>query len=162
MNVKVTAKIKPKQPPRSALVMECFEAPADETQTTARLDVVSRHATSALYNSMELRRIPFRWVWMPLAKLQEGLGGQTRAIVLLVVAGVSLIGAALWALPYPLKVDSTGSMVPVVRRVVYAPAPGTIEKFEVQPNTNVAQGRVLASMYDNTLFQKMNGLKGRD
>src|SRR4051794_8208989 len=33
-------KDKPKQPVRSALVMECFEAPADEAQTTARLEVV--------------------------------------------------------------------------------------------------------------------------
>ncbi|MGL4550728.1 MAG: hypothetical protein ACRC33_06035, partial [Gemmataceae bacterium] len=152
-------KDKPKQPPRSALVMECFEAPPDEAQTTARLEVVARHSTSALYNSMELRRIPFRWIWMPLAKLQEGLGGQTRAITLAVIAGVSILAAALYALPYPLKVDSTGMMLPVVRRVVYAPAPGTIEAFEVQPNSTVAQGRVLARMYDSNLFQKMRGLE---
>lgn len=148
-------KDKPKQPPRSALVMECFEAPADEAQTTARLEVVSRHATSALYNSLELRRIPFRWIWMPLAYLQEGLGGQTRAIVLAVVAAISLIGAALWALPYPLKVDSTGQMLPVVRRYIYPPNPGTILSFQVQADDPIPAGTMLAKMYDGTLFQKM-------
>lgn len=151
-------KDKPKQPPRSALVMECFESPPDQQQTLARLDVVARHATSALYNAVEHRRIPMRFLWMPLAKLQEGLGGKTRAIVLAVVVALSLIAASLYALPYPLKMDATGQVLPVVRHTVYSPAPGTIERFEVQPNEVVPENSVLARMYDATLFQKYNTL----
>ena len=45
--------------------MECFEPPAEPQQHLARLDVVAKHATSALYNAVEHRRIPFRWVWVP-------------------------------------------------------------------------------------------------
>src|SRR5262245_305503 len=112
-------KDKPKLPPRSVLLMECFESPVDEAQTIARLDVVARHATSALYNSVEHRRIPMRFLWMPLAKLQEGLGGKTKAIVLAVVVALSLLGASLYALPYPLKMDATGKVLPVVRRVIF-------------------------------------------
>ncbi len=65
----------PLNPPRSAMVMECFEAPVDPEQLMARSEVVARHATGALYNAVEHRRIPLRWIWMPLAKVQEGLGG---------------------------------------------------------------------------------------
>ncbi|HTU91227.1 MAG TPA: hypothetical protein VMF69_14200, partial [Gemmataceae bacterium] len=68
-----------RRPPRSALVMECFEPPAEPQQLIARLDVVSRHATPALYNAVEHRRIPGRWVWQPLAQLQDGIGGKAKA-----------------------------------------------------------------------------------
>ena len=49
-------------------------AQAAAEQVTNRLEVVCRHATPALYNAAEYRRIPFRFLWMPLAKLQEGMG----------------------------------------------------------------------------------------
>lgn len=149
---------RPKQPPRSALVMECFESPVDQQQTIARMEVVARHATSALYNAVEHRRIPMRFIWMPLARLQEGLGGRTRAIVLAVVVALSLVGAALYAIPYPLKMEATGQVLPVVRRTVYSPAPGTVERFEVLPNDVVSENSVLARMYDANLFQKYNTL----
>ncbi|MFO0879168.1 MAG: GAF domain-containing protein [Gemmataceae bacterium] len=151
-------KEKPKLPPRSALIMECFETPTDPAQTIARLDIIARHSSSALFNSIEHRRIPMRFLWMPLAKLQEGLGGKTKSIVLASVVGVSLLGACLYALPYELKMEAKGKVMPVARRTVYVPAPGTIERFEVQPNEYVLEGRSLALLYDSTLFQKYNTL----
>jgi hypothetical protein len=151
-------KDKPKQPPRSALVMECFEAPADEAQTMARLDVVARHSSSALYNSLELRRIPFRWLWMPLARLQEGLGGQTRAIVMLVVAAISLVVAGLIFLPYPLKVDSTGTLQPTARRALYSPDTGTVQRFEVRPGQIVAERTATIELFNLQLHDKINTL----
>jgi hypothetical protein len=151
-------KDKPKLPPRSVLLMECFESPVDEAQTIARLDVVARHATSALFNAVEHRRIPMRFLWMPLAKLQEGLGGKTKAIVLAVVVALSLIGASLYALPYPLKMEATGKVLPVVRRVIFTPQPGTITRFEVAPGEQVKEDQILAQMYDANLFEKYSKL----
>jgi hypothetical protein len=152
-------KAKPKLPPRSALVMECFETPVDSQQTIARLDIVSKHASSALFNSIEHRRIPMRFLWMPIAKLQEGLGGKTKSIVLLVVTLLSIAGACLYALPYDLKMDATGKAMPVVRRTVYVPAPGTIQRFEVNPNDLVHEGQSLAVLYDSNLFEKFVKLR---
>src|SRR5262249_41982358 len=152
-------KEKEKQPPRSALVMECYEAPLDPQQTIARLDVVARHATSALYNSLEYNRIPFRFVWMPMALIQEGLGGQTRAIIVGVVAALSLIVTGLIVLPYPLRVDANGKMLPVVRRKVYTPAPGRILSFHVNEGDLVGENRVLATLEDSSLFEKLIKLR---
>ncbi|MFO0845117.1 MAG: hypothetical protein U0797_22475 [Gemmataceae bacterium] len=152
-------KDKPKLPPRSALVMECFETPADQQQVLARLDIIAKHSSSALFNAVEHRRIPMRFLWAPLAKLQEGLGGKTKSIVLLSVLAASVVGACLYALPYELKMEVTGKVMPVVRRTVYVPAPGTIERFEVQPNALVSEGQTLALMYDSTLFAKYSQLK---
>jgi hypothetical protein len=149
-------KDKPKRPPRSALVMECFESSLEPSQTIARLEVVGRHATSALYNAIEHRRIPLRFLWLPLAKVQEGLGGKTRAIVLAVIVALSVIGTGLYVLPYPLKLEATGRTLPQVRRTAFAPAPGTIMAFEVQPNEEVGEGRSLARLYDANLFKELN------
>src|SRR4029077_1401230 len=97
-----------------------------------RLDVVTRHATSALYNSVEHRRIPMRFLWMPLAKGQEGLGGKARAIWMLVCLSLTLLLAVLVLMPYPLKMDSTGQLVPLVRAKLYPPVESKIVKWFVQ------------------------------
>ena len=155
-------KAKPRLPARSALVVESFETPADTQQLIARLEVVSRHATPALYNAVEHYRIPMRYLWMPIAKLQEGLGGKTKAIVVLVILALSLIGAGLYAFPYPLQMDATGKVFPTVRRTVYSPYPGVIKAFEVTAtNDGVPERRSLAKMYDPTLFTKIIDLQGK-
>jgi hypothetical protein len=58
-----------KKPPRTVLVMEAFDPDVAPEQLVARMEVVGRHAASALYNATEHKRIPFRWIWMPLARL---------------------------------------------------------------------------------------------
>ena len=139
---------KSKKPPRAALVMECFEPPADPQQPIARLDVVARHATSALYNAVQHRRIPFRFVWMPLAKVQEGVGGPTSAIVMACCVAATLILSILCLVPYPLKLDSNGKLLPQTRCYVYAPLPGRVDRFLVAPNESFAEGRSLVELYD--------------
>src|SRR5262249_18743334 len=137
-----------KKPARSALMMECFEPPAQPEQLLARMEVIARHATPALYNAVEHRRIPMRFLWAPLAKVQEGLGGKARAILTLIgIALVVLLGVLIFV-PYPLKMDSTGQLQPVTRRLIYSPAPGKVVAFHVEPNQEVDPGQVLITMFD--------------
>ena len=105
--------------------MECFEPPAEPQQHLARLDVVAKHATSALYNAVEHRRIPIRFVWMPLAKLQEGVGGQTSAIVMAccVAADAAHLRSSSWS-PTRSRWTSNGKLLPQTRCYVYAPMAG--------------------------------------
>ena len=139
---------KSKKPPRAALVLECFEPPADPQQQLARLDVVARHATSALYNAVQHRRIPFRFVWMPLAKAQEGVGGPTSAIVMACFVAATLIISILCLVPYPLKLDANGKLLPQTRCYVYSAFPGRVEHFLVAPGETFAEGRSLVELYD--------------
>ena len=101
-----------KKPARSALMMECFDPSSAPEQLVARLEVVGRHATSALYNAVEHRRIPMRWIWMPIAKVQEGLGGKARAITYSITAAVILLIGAMIFVPYPLKMKAKGNLLP--------------------------------------------------
>ena len=101
-----------------------------------------------------------RFLWMPLAKLQEGLGGKTRPIVMAVVMAASIIITGLVVLPYPLKMDSTGKILPEVRRTSSTrPSPGTIEGFDVQPNAEVARGPIAGARCTTaTCSRNCNGL----
>jgi len=69
-----------KRPPRSILLMESFDPSSSIDQAVSKLDVLSKHITPALYNAAEHRRIPMRFLWMPLAAVQEGLGGKTKVL----------------------------------------------------------------------------------
>src|SRR5262249_14167906 len=104
----------------------CFDPASAPEQLLARLEVVGRHATAALYNAAEHRRIPLRYLWQPIAKVQEGLGGKARAITFGVTAGVLLLLLAMIFVPYPLKMDAKGQLLPEDRRYIYSPVEGQV------------------------------------
>lgn len=137
-----------KKPARSGMLMECFDPQGAPEALIARLEVVGRHATSALYNAAEHRRIPLRFLWSPLARLQEGLGGKARAVGLSVAAALAALTAALIWVPYPLKMDATGQFLPQERRWVYSPWPGQILEFRVEPGSAVREGDPLIRLRD--------------
>jgi hypothetical protein len=147
-----------RRPPRSALLMECFEPPAEPQQLIARLDVVARHAAPALYNAVEHRRIPGRFVWQPLAMLQDGIGGKAKAITAVVVGLLSFLTAMLFLVPYELKMESHGKLLPKVRRVVYPPTAGKVIEFKVEPGDVVREGQPLAVLYSTEFAEKLNTL----
>src|SRR5262249_10952132 len=78
------------KPARSVLLLESFNPPEQPEPMVQRLEVIGKHAAPALYNAAELKRIPLKFLWWPLAKLQEGVGGKGKfygitAMVLLTV-----------------------------------------------------------------------------
>jgi hypothetical protein len=149
-----------KKPPRSAIMMECFDPAQAPEQLVARLEVVGRHATSALYNAAEHRRIPMRFIWQPIAKVQEGLGGKARAITFSIIAGLVLLLLVFIFVPYPLKMDAKGQLLPQDRRYIYAPEEGKIMSFLVAPGDTVLKDRPLVIMHDATLAERMQKLQG--
>jgi hypothetical protein len=140
--------------------MEAFEAPPDPQQLTARLEVVGRHASSALYNAVEHQRIPMRFLWKPLAKLQDGLGGKGKTISALAVMLLSLLISALILLPYPLKMEASGTLQPRVRRIVFTPVDGVAMEFKVSPGDVIGENHVLARMQHLGVSNKITTLEG--
>jgi hypothetical protein len=139
--------------------MECFEAPPEANQQTARLDVIGQHAVSALGNALDHQRIPMRFVWEPIAKLQEGLGGKAKAITTLVLVALAVFTACLIFLPYPLKMEAAGNLQPAVRKNVYPEEPGQIVSFDVKPGARVDERQVLARMYGRELDTRLDRLR---
>jgi hypothetical protein len=150
-----------KKPARSALLMECFEPNTSPEQLFARLEVIGRHATPAVYNAVEHRRIPFRFVWLPLAKVQEGLGGKAKAIIFAVAAGVLALVAAMILVPYPLKLTADGKLVPEVRRWVYSPVDGAqVKEILAAEGRKIAGDQPLLRMADYHLGEQVTKIQG--
>lgn len=144
------------QKARSVIVLECFDPPTDASQLMARLDIIARHATPALFNAVEHRRIPLRFLWMPLAKLQEGVGGKARMIWLLVFVALATVSAAMYLVPYPLKLEATGQLSPTVGRKLYPAVAGTVKQFFVAPGEIVVPGQRLALLWNAEVAQKVD------
>jgi hypothetical protein len=146
-------------PARSALLMENFETPESAEPLIARLEIVGRHATTALYNAAEMKRIPLGWIWKPIVKVQDGLGGKTKAW--LTVGGIALaLGIlALCVVPYPLKMDANGQLLPIERQKAFPAHGGNVENFLIEQNSVVDAGAVLATMYDAELESNLRKLR---
>lgn len=150
-----------KKLPRSALMMECFETNLQPEQLIARLEVVGRHACPALYNAQEYRRIPMRFIWLPLAYVQDGLGGKAKAITAAVTVGVALLLLAMIFVPFPLKMEADGNLLPIDRVQVFSNINGTV--MEIKPGlksgSDVAKGQELFVMFDLELAKQVRDLQ---
>ena len=149
-----------KKPSRSALMMECFEPAAEPQALVARLEVVGRHSVSALYNAVEYRRIPMRFIWLPLARVQEGLGGKGRAITLAVLLALVALAAVFTLVPYPLKMDAKGTLLPITRRQLFVPETGKVVAIHVRPNDRIAEGFNVLTLYSPQVHYKTASLRG--
>jgi hypothetical protein len=72
--------------------MESFNPPEQVEPLVQRLEVVGKHAAPALYNAAEMKRVPFRFLWWPVLKVQEGLGGKARFYTVGAVGSQTLLG----------------------------------------------------------------------
>lgn len=143
-----------KKPPRSILLMEAFNPPEQVEPMIQRLEVVGKHAAPALYNAAELKRIPFGFLWRPLAKLQEGLGGKHRFIALGIGILVTALILALVLVPYPLKMEADGEFTPRYVTQVFSPYEGDVRGVLRHPGDLVRPGAPVISLYSPDLGQK--------
>jgi hypothetical protein len=146
---------------RSALLMECFEPPQQPEPILARLDVIGRHAASALYNAVEMRKIPLGPLWKPILKLQEGLGGRVKFYTYLITAVALAVILAMIFVPYELKMDSKGQLLPEQRLPVYASHAGYITRVNVKPDEPFDRSQVLLEMWDTELQAQMQTAKNK-
>ncbi len=146
------------EPAQFALALECFEPIAEPERLQDRLEVVGRHSRRALHNAAVYHRVPLRFLWQWLARLRKpgGTVGLTAAIAIIALA------AALVGLPWPLKMDATGQLLPCERRWLYTPTEGQVLRFEqgLHPGASVVEGQALVLMHDTQLEIKMAALSG--
>ncbi len=112
--------------PFGLLIAEQIGDEMAPTDMHARCEVVSRHASTALWNAQEHDKIALR----PLLKLagapRRYLRGRTLAKIL---GGVGVILGTIGILafvPWRLTVEGRGSIMPEARRITYAPLSGVI------------------------------------
>ena len=143
------------KPARSILLLESFNPPEASEPMVAKFDIVAKHAASALYNAWDVQRIPFRFVWSPVSKLQEVLGGKARLYVGLGLLAAALISVAMVMVPYPLKMQAKGEFLPKNTVYVFATSEGTVSRILNRPGDRVTESATLVELYSPELQQKL-------
>ncbi len=149
------------RPARSVLVLESFNPPENADPLVQRLDVVGAHAAPALYNAAELKRVPLKFLWWPLAKLQEGVGGKTKFFTLLAVALLAVLIGCLAVVPYPLRMEAKGQLVPVETAQLFAKREGIIRDIHAKPGAQVPPDFAAITLFSERLQKEIQDAQGR-
>ncbi|HQR06974.1 MAG TPA: efflux RND transporter periplasmic adaptor subunit [Gemmatales bacterium] len=146
------------RPCRSALVIECFEPNLTAEALLARMDVLIKHASPAMYNVLEHHRVPFRWALVPIANIRDSLRGKRGTWAMAIVAAAGLLVAALVLVPWPLRLFAKGNLVPKDRQIICAPVEGQVDPV-VRHGDNVTMGQELIHIDSKEIRAKMNEFK---
>ena len=142
------------KPARSVMLLESFNPPEQSEPLISRLDVIAKHAAPALYNASELSRIPFRFVWTPISKIQETLGGKRRFYTALVLGILAALALAMAFVPSDLKLPAKGELLPRATTYVFAPTDGEVTRIAFPPGSRVRPDATLVYLRSETLDSK--------
>src|SRR5205814_384373 len=84
-------------------------------------------------------------------KLQEGLGGRAKFLTYLITAIVVVVLVALIFVPWELKMDAKGQLMPEERWAVYAPRAGKVERILVERGKPFGHRQVMIEMDGNDI-----------
>jgi hypothetical protein len=149
------------RPARSIVVLESFNPPEQIEPMIQRLEVVAKHAAPALYNAAQMKRIPLKPLWWPLAKVQEGVGGKARFIGISATILLAVLTAVMILVPYPLRMDAKGQMQPVEISKVYPPAEGILRSLSVRPGDKLQPGDPVAMIFSEQIKNEYTQLTNK-
>lgn len=144
--------------PVFVLIAEQFDSREGELRRDWLVEVAQVCAT-ALYNAREVDRTALRWLLRPLGKVTHSIAAHLPRTILAMAAVV----AAVWALvtvPADFKIESPGTLQPMVRRDVFAPRTGVVDEVLVEHGANVSPGQPLIRMRDSALDLELKRVDG--
>jgi multidrug efflux pump subunit AcrA (membrane-fusion protein) len=128
------------------------------TDMHARTEVVSRHASTALWNAQEHHKIFLKPVLKALGSPWRVFRGRTLAKIAAVLAGVLVFVACMAFIPCTLTIEGHGSLLPEERQKIYAPVAGIINEVLVDHDARVKKGDVLAKLESFELQKELKGV----
>jgi multidrug efflux pump subunit AcrA (membrane-fusion protein) len=144
--------------PFGCLVAEQIGDELAPTDMHARTEVVSRHASTALWNAQEHHKIFLKPVLKALGSPWRMFRGRTLAKIAAVLAGVMVFVAAMAFIPCTLTIEGHGSLLPEERHKIYAPLAGIVAEVMVDHDARVKKGDVLARLDSYELQKELKGL----
>src|SRR3954471_9873333 len=144
--------------PFGCLVAEQIGDELAPTDMHARTEVVSRHASTALWNAQEHDKI----FLMPLLKLIGSpwrfFRGRTLAKIVAVLLAILTLFLILAFVPWQLTIEGRGSLLPEERRITYAPLPGTVAEIFFDHGDYVRKGDLIARLESKELEKELKKL----
>ena len=127
------------------------------TDAHARCEVVSRHASTALWNASEYDR-----ALLPVLKLigtpWRFFRGRTLAKILGVLGAIISVILILTFVPWQLTIEGKGSLLPEDRQNLYAPIAGIVQKVLVTHGQFVKEGEVVCEIDSKDLRKEYTKL----
>ncbi|MFO0944453.1 MAG: HlyD family efflux transporter periplasmic adaptor subunit [Planctomycetota bacterium] len=144
----------------AAVVVEMIEDSAEPEEMGARVEVVTRHGASALYNALEYHRVFLLPVWRAIGNSTQWLNASSmpKVVVGLVLAIVLVAFLALF--PWDLKLEGRGELVPKTRRTVFAPVTGTVREVKIDHGDPTEENSPLAQMSNPEMERELLRLQG--
>lgn len=148
------------QPSIGALIIEDYTPAAADARRETVIAAVAAHAAIALANSAAFQSVPLARMWRTLG-LARGLTRGRQLFRTLLVAGLvaAAIATLVW-LPMDFTVEGRGELLPEVRRNIFAPAEGVIDKILVQHGDEVTAGQPLLVLRRPQLDYEMTRVTG--
>lgn len=145
---------------KGAIIAEMIEDAAEPEEMGARVEVVARHGSLAIYNALEHQRVFLLPVWRVVGNATQTLGHSTlsKAAIFSCIALATIL--ALILIPWPLKLEGRGDLVPKERRTVFAPVAGMVKSVKVKHNDQTEQGSLVAEMSNPQLERELSRLQG--
>jgi biotin carboxyl carrier protein len=144
--------------PFGCLVAEQIGDELAPTDMHARTEVVSRHASTALWNSQEHHRIFLKPLWRAMGSPWRMFRGRTLAKIGAGLAALLLFVLAMAFIPCTLIIAGDGSMLPDQRHKIYAPVAGIVVDVPMDHGDKVHKGDILAKLDSRELQKELKGL----
>jgi biotin carboxyl carrier protein len=144
--------------PFGCLIAEQIGDEVAPTDMHARTEVVSRHASTALWNSQEHHKIFLKPMLKAMGSPWRILRGRTLAKIGAVLGAILLLIGALYFVPCTLTIEGRGELLPEDRRTVYAPIAGIIIEVPVEHGDMVKKGDVIARLDSKELQKELKKL----
>lgn len=147
--------------PYGCLVSEQIGDEVAPTDMHARTEVVARHSSTALWNAQEHHRIFLRPVLKAMGSPWRLLRGRTLAKILAVLGLVVALIGVLTFVPWNLRIEGRGSLMPEQRSIVYAPDQGIIAEVPVEHGQRVKKGDLIARLDSRKLDRELKELQAQ-
>ncbi|HEX5105721.1 MAG TPA: HlyD family efflux transporter periplasmic adaptor subunit [Pirellulaceae bacterium] len=135
---------------RGVLIAESFDERKEELGFRERTGDVARHGGAALLAALEHHDLPLLPLQVKLGRLFRRLQQRRIAVALFLVIALAVIGL-LVAIPADLTIEARGTLQPQVRKHLFAPVEGIVEKVQADHGAHVAQGDPLLLLRDPRL-----------
>ncbi len=140
--------------PFGCLVAEQIGDEMAPTDAHARTEVVSRHASTALWNAQEHDKIFMLPVLKAMGSPWRFFRGRTLAKILGVLGAIVGILLILTFVPWKLTIEGRGSLKPERRQILYAPVGGIVTELPVEHGALVKKGDVVVRLESRELDAK--------
>ncbi len=143
--------------PFGCIVAEQIGDEMTPTDAHARCEVVARHASTALWNASEYDK-----AFLPILKMIGSpwrfFRGRTLAKIIAVLLGIVSLVLILTFVPWRLTIEGKGSLLPDLRRNLYAPVAGIVQNVPVEHGQLVKEGQVVCELESKELQKEKTKL----